>query len=247
MNLIVHIPTTYRFIPTPEPGQTAATVEQANAPVAKAPAEDAPIDLDSALATLDDELRKLDELTEKLANFPAELVSIESKREALVSQELDSVEAIQSRSAEASKLGAMIELGQARQKKLTNAVAAQQEITIKVGERIATLLEQRWWNSYVKQCNQVQLEFDRLFYRSALGQDLQNSYKPLTLLEWLRVPDFRTSRFSPADVKIGKSRRLREAANKLAEFEKMSFAQIADRVDEIDRKSRERLRTGTGN
>jgi hypothetical protein len=34
---------------------------------------------------------------------------------------------------------------------------------------------------------------------------------------------------------------LRESAAKLREFEKMSFEEIAARVDEIDRKSRERL------
>ena len=210
MNSIVHIPTTYRFIPTPEPGQTAATVEQANAPVAKAPAEEAPIDLDGALGQLDVELRKLDELLSTDQRFPAELAAIEARRKNLVDQELDTIEAIQSRSAEMSKLGAMIELGQARQKKLKIEIGFRQEAAIKTGERIAALLEQRWWANYTRSVDEVRVKLDRLFYRFGLDQNLQDSYVPIVLLQWLRVPDFRTSRFSPADVKIGKCRQLRE-------------------------------------
>jgi hypothetical protein len=201
-----------------------------------APAEEPPADLNTVLDELDSALARFDELTEKLTNFPAELAAIEAKHKTLTDQELDSIESIEARSAQMSKIAAMRELAVTRQKKLTSAVAAQQEITIKVGERIATLLEQRWWNNYTRRAEEVRIKFDELFYRSALDQNLQDSYVPIVLLQWLRVPDFRTSRFSPADVKIGKCRQLREAAAKLAEFEKMSFSEIAQRVEDLTRR-----------
>jgi hypothetical protein len=85
------------------------------------------------------------------------------------------------------------------------------------------------------------VKFDQLFYRSGLEQNLQDSYRPIVLLQWSRVPEFRTSRFAMPDTKLNKCRMLRQSANQLAEFERMSFEEIAARVEEIDRKSRERL------
>jgi hypothetical protein len=63
-------------------------------------------DLDTALDELDSALRRLDELTAKDRNFPSDLAAIELKHKTLTDQELDSVEAIQARSAEMSKIAA---------------------------------------------------------------------------------------------------------------------------------------------
>jgi hypothetical protein len=188
--------------------------------------------LDAALATLD-------ELSAKDRNFPSEMAAIESRHDALTNQELDSIEAIQSRSAEMSKIVAMRELAVTRQKKLKTAIAAQTEAVIKTGMQAARLLEARWSSNYGKRADEVRAEFDRLFYRFGLEQNLQDAYKPLTLLQWLRVPNLYNSRFSPPDTIITKCRQLRESTTKLKEFEGMTFAQISERLDEIDRQARE--------
>jgi hypothetical protein len=188
------------------------------------------------LEELDSVLARFDELTDKVAIFPAELATIEAKHKTLTDQELDSIEAIEARSAQMSKIAAMRELATSRPKKLKAAVAAQQELAIKIGTRIADNLEQRWWANYTKRADEIGAKFDELFYRSALDQNLQDAYRPITLLQWLRPPDFRTSRFSPADGKIVKCRGLRKAANKLAEFERMSFGQIAERLEALTRR-----------
>jgi hypothetical protein len=73
-----------------------------------------------------------------------------------------------------------------------------------------------------------------------LEQGLQDSYVPIVLLKWIQVPNFNVSRFAPPETRIAKSRRLRESADKLREFEKMSFQEIAARVERLDRESRER-------
>src|SRR5262249_10666886 len=103
------------------------------------------------------------------------------------------------------------------------------------------LLERIWWNNYVKHADEIEREFSRLFHGFGLNHDLQDSYVPLVALKWMQVPNFNVSRFSPPDTKIVKSGGLRSAANQLAEFEKLSFQEIAARVEEMDRKSRERL------
>jgi hypothetical protein len=113
--MTVFIAPTYKFVPAGEaetlpaeqPGVTMATLET--------PASEAPIDLDTALARLADELKKLDELIGKDRNFPAELAAIEAKHKTLTDQELDSVEAIEARSAQMSKISAMCELATVRQ------------------------------------------------------------------------------------------------------------------------------------
>jgi hypothetical protein len=108
-------------------------------------------------------------------------------------------------------------------------------------------LERIWWNNYVKRADEIEREFSRLFHGFGLNQDLQDSYVPIVALKWMQVPSFNVSRFSPPDTKIAKCRQLRESAVKLREFESMTFQEIAARVDEMDRKSRERLRTGADN
>jgi hypothetical protein len=71
-------------------------------------------------------------------------------------------------------------------------------------------------------------------------QNLQDAYKPMTLLQWrLRPLNFYDSRFAPPETKITKCRALRSAANRLVEFEKMTFAEISDELDALDRESRE--------
>ena len=177
-----------------------AALEQTSAPVAQ-PDEPA---LETLLDELDSALTRFDELTAKDRNFPSELAAIETKRKSLVSQELDSVEAIQSRSAEASKLSAMQELAVMRQKKVRNLIESQQEIVIKLGERIAAELERLWWNNYVKRAEEIKAEFDRLFYRCGLAQDLQDSYVPLVLLQWRKPPNFNVSRFAPPETSLVK-------------------------------------------
>jgi hypothetical protein len=89
MNSIVHV--------RPE----VVPLEQTNA---TAPALAEPADLDTMLNELDSALTRFDELTAKDRNFPSQLAAIEKKHGALTNQELDSVEAIQSRSAEMPKI-----------------------------------------------------------------------------------------------------------------------------------------------
>ena len=213
-------------------------LEQTNA---SAPAEEPPADLDAMLDELDSVLARFDGLTTRQKEFPNVIANLDGKLKELEAQDLDTLQALEARSAQVGKLSNMKLLCDSHAKKTRVAIGSEQEAAIKLGERIATLLEQRWWNNYTRRAEEVRTEFDRLFYRSALDQNLQDAYKPITLLQWLRPPSFNVSRFSPPDTKIAKCRQLRQSANQLAEFEKMSFAQIADRVEEIDRKSRERL------
>jgi len=211
-----------------------------------APAEE-PADLDTELNRLDAALATLDELSARQREFPRHIAEIDIKLKKLEGEDLSTLEALESRQAQQGKLANMKLLADSQAKKTQAAIGSQQEAAIKLGERIAALLEQRWWSNYTTRAEEIRLEFDRLFYRSGLEQSLQDAYVPITLLQWMRPPSFNVSRFLPPDTKIAKCRQLREAAAKLREFESMSFAQIAERVDEIDRKARERLRTGTGN
>src|SRR6516162_8480 len=96
MNSIIHV--------RPE---VASLREQQSAPP---PALEPPADLDAMLDELDSALARFDELTDKDRNFPSELKTIENRYAALSNQEVDSVAAIESRSAEAAKLAAMKEL-----------------------------------------------------------------------------------------------------------------------------------------
>ena len=186
--------------------------------------------LDSALATLD-------ELTVKDRNFPSELAAIEAKHEALTNQELDSVEAIQSRSAEMSKIVAMRELAVTRQMKLKNAITAQEKLVIETGTRAARLVEELWWNLHKEAFAQAETEFNRMFFRAHEWPDVLNKYRPLVLLEWLKPPDvLRTTAF---DIKITRFRALRASADRLREFERMTFQEISDELEALDRESRE--------
>ena len=108
MNSFIHVPVTYRFRSEAEREAEAAAANQPKATVTEPPPEETPADLDGALAALDDELAKLDELIRTNQGFPAELEVIAARRKNLVDQELDSVAAIESRSAEMAKNSAML-------------------------------------------------------------------------------------------------------------------------------------------
>jgi hypothetical protein len=206
--------------------------------VAEPPIEEEPIDLDGTLAALDDELRKLDELTDKDRNFPAEMAAIEKKHEALTNQELDSVEAIQSRSAEMSKIAAMRELSLIRQKKLKSSITDQTASVIKIGTRAASLLEKLWWDLHKEAFAQAETEFNRLFFHAFESLATLNSYKPLVLLRFLKFPDLYTS---SVDLKITRFRGLRSAVDKLGEFAAMTFAGLANGLRKSIVKARSEL------
>jgi len=104
---VVYVPTTYRFRTEAECDAEAAVLKQSSATLTETREAEPPADLDTELNRLDSALATLDELTVKDRNFPSELAAIEAKHEALTNQELDSVEAIQSRSAEMSKIVAI--------------------------------------------------------------------------------------------------------------------------------------------
>jgi hypothetical protein len=221
---VVHVPTVYRYRTEAEIAAEAHNPPQPWRPSQRSRQSDA------ALATLD-------QLTDKDNCFPAELGAVEKKYEALVSQELDSLEAIQSRSAEASKLSAMLELARLRQKRLKTAITAQEAIVIKIGSQATSLAQQLWSSLHREAFDQARAEFDRLFFRAFEHPDVLDRYKPLALLQWLKVPDLFVS--SP-DIKITRFRQLRERADKLKEFGEMTFAQVSERLEELDRESRER-------
>jgi hypothetical protein len=233
MNSFIHFPASYTFIPTPDPETeaTAARVEQTKATVTKPQPQDAPINLDTALNRLDVELAKLDDLAAKEREFPKTIAGIESKLTELEAQDLDTLPALEARSAQAGKLANMKQLAASQAHKTRAKVAQQQKAVIEIGTRITDLLDAKWWQAYTKRADEIEREFSRLFYRSALDQTLQTSYKPITLLQRLRAPNLRVSRFSPPDVLIAKCRQLLGTANKLVEFEKLSFAEIAARVE----------------
>jgi hypothetical protein len=217
----------------------ATAAKESSVPVAEARAEEPPADLDTELNRLDAALGKLDELTTKNAHFPAELAAIETKHKILTDQELDSIEAMQARSAEMSKLSAMRELGQVRQKKLATAITAQTKAVIEIGGRAASLLEQRWWTNYTRLADEARGEFHRLFFHPFELPDLLASYKPLVLLNWLKIPDFRTGAL---DIKLTKCRALRVSSDRLREFEKMTFEELSEELEAQERESRERRR-----
>jgi hypothetical protein len=229
---IVHIAPTYRFRTQEEIEAEAARPATT---AALEPLEPA-LDLDGALDRLDAELQKLDELLSTDQRFPAEMASIEKKHEALTNQELDSIEAIQSRSAEMSKVAAMRELAGLRQKRLATAITTQEAVVLKVGGQASSLAEQFWWSLHTTAVTQAEREFSKLFYHSYESPEVLNKFKPLVLLDWLRIPDFRTG---AADTKIVRARQLRTFVDRLREFERMTFQQISDELEALDRESRE--------
>jgi len=217
---------------------TALTLKPVAVPVAEEPP-----DLDEALNKLDLALGTLDDLMTRAQTLPSEIATIESRHEALTNQELDSIEAIQSRSAEMSKISAMRELAKMRQQKLRTAIAAQKENVIKVGLRVERLLDAQWYANYTRVAEQAKIEFTRLFHKSWGLDGLLVAYRPIVLLESLKFAS--TTTFNEA-LKLVKYRILRSAVDKLRAFEQMSFEDISARLDEMDAASREQLRINQG-
>jgi hypothetical protein len=108
------------------------------------------------------------------------------------------------------------------------AIADQTTAVIKIGERIAACLEQLWWDNYTRLADEARGEFHRLFYHAFELLDLLASYKPLALLGWLKAPHFRAGAL---DIKLTRYRQLRESANKLREFERMTFEEVSDELE----------------
>jgi hypothetical protein len=186
----IHVAATYRLKAEVEAQEAAA--KQAKATV-QPPAEETPADLDTAVDALDAELRKYDKLKTKQAELPATIAGLEKKRDALTSQELDSVEAIQSRSAQMSNVSATLELATLRQKRLKTDIAAQEKVLIDIGTKANNLAQQFWSSLQREAFDQARTEFDRLFYHAYEHMDTLEKYKPLALLQWLKIPDLFTS------------------------------------------------------
>jgi hypothetical protein len=179
------------------------------------PAEEVPMGVDGALTELDAALAKLDELTGKANRFPAEMAAIEKKREALGNQAVDSLAAIEARSAEMAKNSAMAELATLRQKRLKTDISAQEAVVLKIGAQANSLAQQLWSSLEREAFEQARSKLDELFYRAFEHQATLEKYKPLALLQSLKIPDLFTS---SVDTKIIRFRHLRERVDKLREL-----------------------------
>ena len=230
------------FVPTVYKSKAEADLEVAAGKPKSAETPQELVNQDALLDELDSILARFDKLTAKLGNFPAEAKEAEARYEALAAQELDSIKAIESRSAEMSKAIAMREVLTVQRKKVQADMMVEQEAAIKIGTQIAHLLESRWWSNYNRRAAEIERKFNQLLYQFGLEQNLRDAYLPIVLLQWIKPPNFYFARFTPPDVKITSCRGLRKSANQLAEFDSMSFAQITARIEQIDRENRERAR-----
>jgi hypothetical protein len=213
--------------------EIAAEAAQATTTVVPEPEEPA-IDLDTALDQLDAELQKLDELSARQREFPSTIANIDGKLKELEGQDLDTLQALEARSAQVGKYANMRLLAASQAEKTKAKVAAQQEITLRIGLRAAGLLEQRWWANHTLLADEARDEFHRLFHHAFELQNLLMSYKPLVLLGWLKAPDFRTGAL---DTKLVRCRQLRKSADRLREFERMTFQEISTELEALDRES----------
>jgi hypothetical protein len=183
------------------------------------------------------ELAKRDELIGKAERFPAELAAIEQKHEALTSQELDTIEAIESRSAQMGKITASREIATVRQKRLKAAIETQTAVVLRVGARANGLAQQLWGRLHTKAYAEAKRELERLFFRAFEHVDTLSKFRPVALLEWLKIPDLFVSSI---DLKIVRVRQLPERVARLRAFEKMSFQEISAELEALNRESRER-------
>jgi hypothetical protein len=232
---VVHVPAVYRYRTEAEIAAEAVAAKQTTTTLAPEPEE--PADLDTALDQLKAELQKLDNLADKEREFPSTIATIDGKLKELEAQDLDTLQALESRSAQVAKQSNMRLLAVSQLGKVKTAISAQQEVVLKIGARAAGLLEQRWWTNHTRLADEARIEFHRLFFHPFELDDLLMSYKPLVLLGWLKAPDFRTGAL---DTKLVRCRQLRQSADRLREFEKMTFQEVADELDAQDRESRER-------
>jgi hypothetical protein len=91
----VYVPAVYSYRTEAEAEAEAAGVK--SKPAATEPEE--PADLDTALDQLDAELQKLDELTARQREFPSTIANIDGKLKELEAQDLDTLQALEARSA----------------------------------------------------------------------------------------------------------------------------------------------------
>jgi hypothetical protein len=224
----IHIPWT--IVP-------ADALKPVEAPLPEPPPPPAPIDLGVLLTELDAELEKLDSLVSKEREFPGNITRIDGRLRELEGQDLSTLEALEARSAQAAKLVNMKHLAEVQAKKNSAAIQTQTKVVIEIGAAAARRLEVIWYELYAERATQIKAEFDRLFYHAFESQDLLASYKPLTLLKFLKFPDLVTSSL---DLKITRFRQLRKAVDQLKAFETMTLEQVGERLEEIDRETRER-------
>jgi hypothetical protein len=230
---IVHVPAVYRYRTEAE---IAAEAAQPTTTVAPEPLEPA-LDLDGALSRLDAELQKLDELAARDREFPGTIAGIESKLTELESQDLDTLPALEARSAQVGKYTNMRSLAASQAKKTKAAIAQQQAIVLKTGTQAASLAEQFWWTLRTAAATQAEAEFSRLFYHAFESLEVLNRFKPVTLLERLKVPELRAG---AADVKLTRCRQLRGSVDRLREFSTMSFEEVAAELEAQDSEARSR-------
>jgi hypothetical protein len=216
--------------------EIAAEAAQPTRAVAPEPLEPA-LDLDGALSRLDAELQKLDKLAAKEREFPSTIADIDGKLKELESQDLDTLPALEARSAQVGKYTNMRLLAAAQAQKTKAAIAQQQAVVLKIGTEAASQAEQLWWSLHTTAVAQAESEFSKLFYHSYESPDVLNRFKPLVLLGWLRIPDFRSG---AADTKLVRARQLRTAANRLREFRAMSFEEISADLEAQDSEARSR-------
>jgi hypothetical protein len=221
----IHIPWT--VVPAGE--------QSVKAPLPEPPS--APADLDTALDELDAQLQKLAELSAKQREFPSTIANIDAKLKELEIQDLDTLPALEARSAQMGKYANMRLLAAAQAKKLAAAIAQEEEVVCRIGTRAFALVERLWWTLHIEAFAQAELEFNRLFFRAYEWGDVLSKFKSIVLLDRLKVPDFRTGSL---DTKLLRCRQLREAANRLKEFGRMSFDEVAQELELQEHEARER-------
>src|SRR5215469_10726020 len=114
------------------------------------------------------------------------------------------LEALEARSAQASKLANMKHLAQVQAKKNSAAIGAQTKVVIEIGTRTASGLEKLWWDFHQEAFAQAETKFNELFFRAYEWPEVLNKYRPLALLEWLKPPDL--LRTTSLDIKITRAR-----------------------------------------
>jgi hypothetical protein len=199
-----------------------------------------PADLDALLDELDAALATLDLLSARQREFPRQIAEIDAKLEKLQSQDICTLAALESRQAEQGKLANMKLLADSQDRKTRTAIAAGQETVCKIGAQAASLVEKLWWDLHTKAFAQAETQFNRLFFRAYEWGDVLSKFKPLVLLDWLKPPE--GLRTGSLDTKIIRFRQLRVSADRLREFERMSFEEIAQELELQEAEARERRR-----
>ena len=138
MNNVVYVRPTYTFKSQSALEAEAAAAKQTSVTVAEAPP---PADLDTLLTELDAELEKLDSLVTKEREIPGNITRIDDRLRELEGQDLSTLEALEARSAQASKLANMKHLAEVQAKKSSAAIGTQTKVVIEIDTRTASELE----------------------------------------------------------------------------------------------------------